>query len=65
MSFLRKFVKKIPAASRGFEIETELTIYALQMRLPVGEVPAKYFKRPETHIQNSIHLEMVLEYYLL
>lgn len=47
MSFLRKFVKKILAASRGFEIETELTIYALQMRLPVGEVPAKYFKRPE------------------
>ena len=45
--FSKRFVKSFPAASKGFEIETELTIYALQMRLPVGEVPAKYFKRPE------------------
>ena len=45
--FSKRFVKSFPASSRGFEIETELTIYALQMRLPVGEVPAKYFKRPE------------------
>lgn len=43
----KRFVKSFPAASIGFEIETELTIYALQMRLPVGEVPNKYFKRPE------------------
>ena len=45
--FSKRFVKSFPAASKGFEIETELTIYALQMRLPVDEVPAKYFKRPE------------------
>ena len=45
--FSKRFVKSFPAFSKGFEIETELTIYALQMRLPVGEVPAKYFKRPE------------------
>ena len=45
--FSKRFVKSFPAASKGFEIETELTIYALQMRLPVGELPAKYFKRPE------------------
>ena len=45
--FSKRFVKSFPAASKGFEIETELTIYALQMRLPVGEVSAKYFKRPE------------------
>lgn len=45
--FSKRFVKSFPASSKGFEIETELTIYALQMRLPVGEVDAKYFKRPE------------------
>ncbi|MEI0530818.1 glycosyltransferase family 2 protein [Brachyspira pilosicoli] len=45
--FSKRFVKSFPAHSKGFEIETELTIYALQMRLPVGEVSAKYFKRPE------------------
>lgn len=45
--FSKRFVKSFPANSRGFEIETELTIYALQMRLPVDEVSAKYIKRPE------------------
>ena len=45
--FSKKFVKTFPANSRGFEIETELTIYALQMRLPIDEVSAKYIKRPE------------------
>lgn len=45
--FSKRFVKGFPANSRGFEIETELTIYALQMRLPVDEVSAKYIKRPE------------------
>lgn len=45
--FSKRFVKSFPANSKGFEIETELTIYALQMRLPVGEVSAKYIKRPE------------------
>lgn len=45
--FSKRFVKGFPAHSRGFEIETELTIYALQMRLPVDEVSAKYIKRPE------------------
>lgn len=45
--FSKRFVKRFPANSRGFEIETELTIYALQMRLPIDEVSAKYIKRPE------------------
>ena len=45
--FSRRFVKSFPAASRGFEIETELTVFALQMRLSIDEVEAKYFKRPE------------------
>ena len=45
--FSKRFVKSFPANSRGFEIETELTIYALQMRLSIDEVSAKYIKRPE------------------
>lgn len=45
--FSKRFVKSFPANSRGFEIETELTIFALQMRLPIDEVSAKYIKRPE------------------
>ena len=45
--FSKRLVKSFPANSRGFEIETELTIYALQMRLPIDEISAKYIKRPE------------------
>ena len=45
--FSKRFVKSFPANSRGFEIETEFTIYALQMRLPIDEISAKYIKRPE------------------
>lgn len=43
----RRFVKSFPALSRGFEIETELTVHALQLRLPVAEVPTRYGDRPE------------------
>ncbi len=45
--FSRRFVKSFPASSRGFEIETELTVHALQMRLPVAEMDSPYFARPE------------------
>ena len=45
--FSKRFVKSFPANSRGFEIETELTIYALQMRLPIDEMEAEYKSRPE------------------
>jgi len=44
--FSRRFVKSFPAASNGFEIETELTVHALEQRLPTGEVIAPYFERP-------------------
>jgi hypothetical protein len=40
--FSRRFVKSFPAISRGFEIETELTVHALELRLPIAEVPAPY-----------------------
>ena len=45
--FSRRFVKSFPALSLGFEIETELTIHALELRLPITDVPTKYKERPE------------------
>lgn len=41
----RRFVKSFPALSSGFEIETELTIHALELRVPIAEVSAPYFGR--------------------
>ncbi len=45
-AFSRRFVKSFPILSGGFEIETELTIHALELELPVGEVATPYFSRP-------------------
>jgi glycosyltransferase involved in cell wall biosynthesis len=45
--FSQRFVKSFPGTSRGFEIETELNVYALQMRLPTDEVETSYGARPE------------------
>ncbi|MET0082509.1 MAG: glycosyltransferase family 2 protein [Sedimenticola sp.] len=45
--FSRRFVKSFPADASGFEIETELTIHALEMRLPIKEIPTPYMSRPE------------------
>ena len=45
--FSRKFVKSFPGNSKGFEIETELTIHALEQRLPIDEVECQYFSRPK------------------
>ena len=42
----RRFVKSFPALSSGFEIETELTVHALELRMPLAEVPARYRDRP-------------------
>jgi hypothetical protein len=44
--FSRRFVKSFPALSRGFEIEIELTVHALELELPVAEVAAPYYARP-------------------
>jgi len=41
----RRFVKSFPALSTGFEIETELTVHALELRAPVGELSAPYVSR--------------------
>lgn len=43
----RRFVKTFPALSEGFEIETEMSVHAGQLRLPVREVTAPYANRPE------------------
>ncbi|MEQ8357716.1 MAG: glycosyltransferase family 2 protein [Kiloniellaceae bacterium] len=45
--FSRRFVKSFPALAQGFEIETELTVHALELRMPVGEVMTAYKERPE------------------
>ena len=45
--FTRRFVKSFPALSGGFEIETELTIHALELELPVGELRTPYYSRPQ------------------
>lgn len=44
--FSKRFVKTFPAQSAGFEIETELTVYALSSKLPIKEVETDYFARP-------------------
>ncbi len=46
-AFSKRFVKSFPALASGFEIETELTIHALELKMPVGEVNATYATRPE------------------
>ena len=44
--FSRRFVKSFPSFSREFEIETELTVHAMQMKMPVSEVDTNYKERP-------------------
>lgn len=40
--FSRRFVKSFPALAEGFETETEFTIHALELKMPIGEVPSSY-----------------------
>ena len=44
--FSRRFVKSFPALASGFETETEFTVHALELRLPLGEVRTRYKERP-------------------
>jgi Glycosyl transferase family 2 len=48
--FSRRFAKSFPAHARGFEIETELMVHALELRMPIGEVLTPYLERPEGSI---------------
>jgi hypothetical protein len=45
--FSRRFAKSFPVLSSGFEIETEMSVHALELRMPVGEVETVYLARPE------------------
>ncbi len=45
--FSRRFVKSFPVLSDGFEIETEFTVHALELMLPVAEMATPYYARPE------------------
>jgi hypothetical protein len=44
--FSRRFVKSFPALAAGFETETELTVHALELRMPIAEVVTPYKARP-------------------
>jgi glycosyltransferase involved in cell wall biosynthesis len=46
-AFSRRFVKSFPVLSEGFEIETEMSVHALELRMPVGEIGTAYGARPE------------------
>lgn len=46
-AFSRRFAKSFPVLSSGFEIETELTVHALELRLSVLEYPTAFKERPE------------------
>ena len=45
--FSRRFAKSFPALSAGFEIETEISVHALELAMPVDEIPTRYGARPE------------------
>ena len=46
-AYSRRYVKSFPASSEGFETETEMSVHALELRMPTGEVATKYLARPE------------------
>jgi Glycosyltransferases involved in cell wall biogenesis len=46
-AFSRRFVKSFPAVSGGFEIETEMSVHASVLKLPVAELSLDYGRRPE------------------
>lgn len=48
--FSRRFVKSFPAVSKGFETESELTVHALELRMPIGEMTTPYQTRPEDSV---------------
>jgi len=46
-AFSRRFVKSFPVITHGFEIEMELTVHAIDLRVPVAEIPIPFGKRPD------------------
>src|SRR3546814_1123180 len=49
--FSRRFVKSFPVLSSGFEIETEMSVHALELRMPVAERVTAYAARPEGSVR--------------
>ena len=45
--FTRQFVKSFPVLTSGFEIETELTVHALELSMPLAEIATPYYARSE------------------
>ncbi len=45
--FSRRFVKSFPVLTGGFEIETEISVHALELKMPVAEIATPYYARPE------------------
>ena len=45
--FSGRFVKSFPSLSAGFEIETEISVHALELKMPCAEIETRYFARPE------------------
>ncbi|MEK9210498.1 glycosyltransferase family 2 protein [Sphingomonas sp. 2378] len=45
--FSRRFVKSFPVLSVGFEIETEISVHALELKMPCAEIATPYYARPE------------------
>lgn len=45
--FSRRFVKSLPALATGFETETEFTVHALELHMPIAELPSRYHERPQ------------------
>ena len=54
--FSRRFVKSFPAVSREFEIETELTVHSLALRVPQTTVPVGFKDRAEGSESQAAHL---------
>jgi glycosyltransferase involved in cell wall biosynthesis len=54
--FSRRFVKSFPSVSSGFEIETEMSVHACQLRMPIAEIPTEYGSRQEGSVSklNSV-----------
>ena len=56
-AFTRRFVKSFPAVSGGFEIETEMSVHASQLKLPVSEIALDYGRRPEGSSSKLVDLQ--------
>src|SRR5262249_54706678 len=54
--FSRRFVKRFPVLLEGFEVETEISIHALGLHMPVAEIVTAYKVRPEGSTSKALHI---------